>query len=181
MSNLKYFLSLAAMLAAFIFVGELVMAEQPHEVIVDEIEIIEAEEIGIKTIDEEFETLDVYEEVISEDKDMDESSVFEEEVLPVEPANKESEDVEEVEYDSPEAEPLMYEGNKEGVYFEANCFDCECHEYCYKCEECTLEEDIFWDEEINPENGWVFSKDCIVCGHGGCEPVDEEFVIQYSE
>ena len=173
-NKIKYFLSLTAMLALFIFVGELVMAEQPNKVIVDEMEIIDAEEIGIETIKNETKEVAIHEEIKAEDKNVYETPVSKEEIPVKSVEENKSKEVEEVEYDSPEAEPLMFEGYQEGIYFEPNCFDCELHEYCYKCEEHEIEIEYFWDEEINPNEGWVRSETCIICGHGGCEPITEE-------
>lgn len=162
------------------------MAEQPNEVIADEIEIIEAEEIGIRTIDNEVEEMVIYEEADAEDQIVDATLEVEEEI-PVEPVKEDvkSEEVEEEkeEYDSPEASPLMFEGYKEGVYFEANCFgDCEIHEYCYICPEHDIKAEVFIDEEINPENGWVYTETCVVCGHCPVsKPVDDKFVNEFTQ
>lgn len=140
---------------------------------------INAENIGIKEIEykEEVTEEDIYDETEPESEIMDEDVMVDEEI---------EEDVdceEETETENPECPECpegMCEGYEEGVYFEPNHFgDCELHEYCYICPECTIEEELFIDEDINPNNGWVLSKTCIVCGHGGCEPVTDKFVDTY--
>lgn len=182
--NIKYIISLITLLALVICLGNIAMAD---EVITDEkIEIIEAEDIGIKTIEK------VQEDEIIE-VPVDETDV-EDEVLDVPVQNKPEETEEEQEYESPEAVPVteeieeteapvgMVEGYEEGVYFEPNTFDCEAHEECYKCKECTIEESLFIDEEINPDGEhWVLCKICIVCGDTTNEPVDDNFINEYYE
>lgn len=183
--EIKYIVSLVTLLALFICVGNMVMAEE-KETIVDEktekIEIVKAEDIGIKEVEkvqEESPALPLpVNEVRTEDEVMD---------VPVQ--NKpESEPVDtEPEYESPEADPVevdefevpegMYEGYEEGVYFEPNCTSCDIHEACFVCEEHNYVEDFYCDEEINPNEGnWVLDRTCVICGHGNCEPVTEEFV-----
>ena len=171
-NNIKYFVSLIALLAVFICVGELVMAEN-YEVIKnemsEEMEVIKAEDIGVKAVEKEMETETVIAEAVAEDKVVDEAPVYKEEV------SEPIEDVEEPEYKSPE----VPEGLVEGVYFEPNS-ECEISEECYKCEECDFREELFIDEDINPEGEhWVLGKTCVVCGHGINEPVSEEFVCEH--
>lgn len=188
-NNIKYFLSLVTLLVVFICVGNMVMAEE-NEVIVneemEEIEIIEAEDIGMGTIPQEVEVIteDPVDEVVAEDEVVD---------VPVQVSKKQ-----EVTYESPEADLVeekaeeadevdeseipegMVTGYKEDVFFEPNCFDCETCDSCYKCEVCEFVEELYCDEEINPEGeNWVLGKMCVVCGHGSNEPMTEEAVDEY--
>lgn len=179
--NIKYFVLLFSLLTLFICVGNMVMAEE-NEVSNEEVKIIAAEEIGIETVgQQEVEIIEEHtdDENISEGEDMD---------VPIQ--NEEDEEVKESEdiYESPEANPIekpetnevtdnMVEGYEEGSYFEPNYFECEIEEECYKCDECIIEEDVFCDEEINPRDGhYVLDRQCIVCGHGSCVPVDDNLV-----
>ena len=149
------------------------------------IETINAEDIGIRTIPKEV-VEDVNEDVDIETENtvVDEVSVYVEDVeneIPVrtEPAETEEEDTlpEEAEPVEEEdlSEPLegMFEGYVSGEYLPINYYDCELHDGCYKCEECKLVEEICYDEEINSNGGWYLDKYCIVCGHGNCELIDE--------
>lgn len=189
-NNIKYFLSLIALLALVVCVGEMVMAEN-SEVIVEPL-TVNAEDIGIETIKNDAVIEEVIEdEIVDDSEDIAEEEVVEEEIDDeyIEDDFIESEDEivtddsaleNEPETESPEVPEGMCEGYEEGIYFEPNHFgDCELHEYCYICPECTIEEELFIDEDINPNNGWVLSKTCIVCGHGGCEPVTDKFVDAY--
>ena len=132
----------------------------------------EAQDLILSFIEE-----DIYDETEPESEIMDEDVMVDEEI------EEDADSEEETETENPECPECpegMCEGYEEGVYFEPNHFgDCELHEYCYICPECTIEEELFIDEDINPNNGWVLSKTCIVCGHGGCEPVTDKFVDTY--
>lgn len=146
----------------------------------DNIEMINADDIGIKTISKEV----VKDEIVileDENSDLDESPVYTEKVENEEPDYTEptktaKEDSLPEEAESVEKEYLdiplegMYEGYVSGEYFHINCYDCELHDGCYKCEECTLVEEISYDEELET---YIKEKFCIVCGHGSCESVDE--------
>lgn len=73
----------------------------------------------------------------------------------------------------------MCEGYEDGIYFKPNHFgDCELHEYCYICPNgCTIKEDLYIDENGN----WISDKTCIVCGHGTCELVTENYVNSFND
>lgn len=178
-NTIKYVLSLTALLVLFVCLGNMVMAEEKVITEVEEIEIIDAENIGIKEIEkiqEEVKTPETpVNKVATKDKVVDVPVQTESEKV------KQDEIKYEEEVESPEPPEGMVEGYEEGVYFEPNCFDCEIEEACYKCEECTFVEELFCDEEINPEGeNWVLSKTCTICGHGSCEPVDDNFVSEFS-
>ena len=134
------------------------------------IEVINAEDIGIKTVSHVYDTMPIVEEteadedvvVETKDKTVNVSVHKAKEVVKEEPVVKDTE--------VPEG---LYEGRKEGVYFHINTYDCEIHDGCYMCEEHTLSEEIGYDEEINPDGGWYRAIFCEVCGHGGCEPIHE--------
>lgn len=146
----------------------------------ENIETINANDIGIRTIQKEV----VKNEIIvseNENSDLDESPVYTEKVENEEPdyiesTKTEKENQEQEEAESVEEEDLdipfegMYEGYVSGEYFHVNCYDCELHDGCYKCEECTLVEEIDYNEELKT---YIKEKFCIVCGHGGCESIDE--------
>lgn len=124
--------------------------------------VIDAEAIGIKTIEKEV----VEDEVIdseTENKIVDEVPVYVEE---------EEEVLETEEEDLSEPPEGMVEGYESGVYFPINYYDCEMHEDgCYRCEECTYETSISYDEEADT---YMSEKWCTVCGHMTCEPIAEE-------
>lgn len=166
-------LALAAIAAACLVVTSYSEAKefQNSETIVEEIEIIDAEDIGVATIESNIEDEEevFFEE--EEEEDVYTPSLEEEEENEV----IEVEDEEEVSVDAPEG---LCEGYHEGVYFEPNCFDCEIHEYCYKCEVHEIQSEYFYDEDINPD-GYVYSEFCTVCGHGDCTPVTEEEYQEY--
>lgn len=174
-NNIKYFLSLIALLVLVICVGEMVMAEN-SEVIVEPL-TVNAEDIGIETIKNDAviedeivdDSEDIAEEEISDEYIKDEYIESEDEIV-----TDDSVLENEPETESPEVPEGMCEGYEEGVYFEPNHFgDCELHEYCYICEEHEFESEYFWDEDINPRYGWVYSETCVICGHGTCKPVKE--------
>lgn len=177
--TIKYVLSLITLLALFICVGNMVMAEEKVVAEVDEIEIIEAEDIGIKEIEKIQEEVKIPETPVNEatakDKAVDVPVQTESEKV------KQDEIKHEEEVESPEPPEGMVAGYEEDTYFEPNCFECELAEECYVCEECNMIEELCIDEEINP-NGehWVLFSYCDVCGNGGCEPVDDNFVSEFS-
>lgn len=142
------------------------------------IETINAEDIGIKTITKEEIKDDVIVSEI-ENSDMNENQVYSEEdenETSICTEQTETENMSQEEIDFIEEEDLseppqdMFEGYISGEYFNVNCYDCELHDGCYKCEECTLVEEIDYDEELET---YIKEKFCIVCGHGSCESVDE--------
>ena len=186
--TIKYILSLVALLTLFICIGNMVMAEEKVVAEVDEIEIIKAEDIGIKEIEKVQEEIIIPETTVDKTTTKDETMDISVQKKPeTKTENKQIREVikedpvaEEPEVESPEIPEGMVEGYEEGVYFEPNCFDCEIEEACYKCEECTFVEELFCDEEINPEGeNWVLSKTCTVCGHGGCEPMTDDAANEY--
>lgn len=147
------------------------------------IETINAKDIGIKTITKE-EIKDEFVVSEIENSDMDENQVYSEEVedeilICTELAETEEEDTLQEEIEPIEEEDLseppqdMYEGYVSGEYFNVNCYDCELHDKCYKCEECTLVEEIGYDEEVNSNDGYYLYTYCVVCGHGEFTPIDE--------
>lgn len=154
--------------ACFIAVKTLDAQESQTSLIEKEVEVIDAEAIGIKTKIQEENTDNTQEEKEEEEKEIIENK---------EECYTETETVEVIEEEEEEEENIcpenLYEGYEEGNYFEPNCFDCELHEYCYECEEHEFESEYFWDEDINPRYGWVYSETCVVCGHGTCKPVKE--------
>ena len=165
MNNIKriliVILALAAMAGACLVVTT--YSEAKESQIIEtldekELEVINGEEIGIVINTQEKEEVEIIEAPshIEEDKNLStaENDNFETE--------------------SPEVPEGLSEGYEEGVYFEPNCFDCELHEYCYKCEQHEIETEYFYDEEINPNSGWVYSETCVICGHGECRPATED-------
>ena len=186
-NSIKYLVSFITLLAVVICIGNMVMAEDneiiTNKMLEEEIEIIKAEEIGIKEIEKQTIKESATAETVVENKTIDENLSYKEEVPVV--AEENSNEVPAYDEKNEIAEETeaneKYEGYEEGVYFEPNCFgDCPLHDSCYICSECTFVEELFCDEEINPEGeNWVLSKTCIVCGHGGCEPVTDEFANNY--
>lgn len=149
----------------------------------EEMDVIMAEDIGIVTIEEDKEKYvyienenpcmdDVSEnKEISTKKEVHNTNKKEVAVKEQECLEDEIED-EEIIADCPEG---MSEGYIAGTFFEPNHFgDCELHEYCYICPECTIVEEIGRDEDINPNGGWYLDRCCIVCGHGTCEAITRE-------
>lgn len=171
---------LAITIIATLVLGTISFAKyEPNEIKEnDNIETIYAEDIGIKAIEKEVATNEI---IIPETENqvMDESPVYMEKVENEETAEAEKEDTLPEETEPVEEEDLseppegMYEGYVSGEYFPINCYDCELHDGCYKCEECKLVEEIDYDEEINPNGGCYLYKYCVVCGHGECTPIDE--------
>lgn len=186
-NNIKYIISLIVLTAAFICLGNMVMAEN-HKVVanetVEEKEVIKAENIGVKTIEKEIVEEPVVAEAIAEDKTVDENPVNEDPVYKEETEPVKEEDLvdDEPVYESPEVPEGKVEGYIEGEYFDPNTTECEISEECYKCEECDFREELFIDEDMNPEGEhWVLGKTCVVCGHGTNEPVTEEFACEYGD
>lgn len=161
--NIKYALSLIALLVLFIGVGNISMAEKSNEII--EPVVIEAKDIGIKEINEE--AINDDSEVETKDTDAPIQNVQD---METEKPKDESE------IESSPTPKGMYEGYEEGIYFEPNTKACEIHEECYICEKCEIESEYFYDEDINPNGGWVYDEYCVVCGHGTCTPVSEKEV-----
>lgn len=171
---------LAVAVIATFLIGTMSFAQEYNaEIPEEEIQVIDADEIGVKTMDhlgeanvmveETEEDEDVAIEV--EDKDVDEAAP---------PAKKIVEEDLIVEEDT-EVPEGMFEGRVESVYLPVNNYDCEIHDGCHKCEKCTLSEEIGYDEEINPNGGWYRAKFCDICGHGGCEPITESEYDDYFE
>lgn len=158
-------LSLMIMEAAcFVAVKTLDAQESQPSLVEEEIEVIDAEVLGIETKIQEENTDNTQEEEEKEIIENQKECYAETETVEV---------IEEEEEEGNICPENMHEGYEEGTYFEPNCFDCELHEYCYMCEEHEFESEYFWDEDINPRYGWVYSETCIVCGHGTCKPVKE--------
>lgn len=168
MKNIKYFISIIALLFFFTIIGGSAMA---NDAVINETdkkdEIINAEDIGIEIIEDDVE-VDTEEEII-EDDEYESDEEIDEDI-----------DDEDVELESPEPPEDMCEGYEEGVYFEPNHFgDCEIHEYCYICPTCTFEEDVYTDVDEDGNTIWMANKACVVCGHGTCEDVTEEYAYDF--
>ena len=149
-------------------------AKAEDQEVTDEIFVIDAEDIGIKTIKKE--TVKDEDVVIETESEILDDSVrkkemeYEKRSYEIEKEEQEQEAIETVEEeDLTEPPEGMVEGYEEGVYFEPNWFECEVCEYCYKCDECTIETTYSYDEEGN----YIREETCIVCGHGTSEPVEE--------
>lgn len=161
-------LSLVIMAAACLIAVKTLDAQEIYQPLLTEekLDVIKAEDIGIVIKEKKIYTVEEEKEVISEEE--------RENYINTE------EDKEDIYFEEEEEEIIcpegMYEGYEEGVYFEPNYFDCELHEYCYMCENHEIESEYFWDEDINPRNGWVYSETCIICGHGTCKPVTKDKV-----
>lgn len=173
MNNIKriliVILALAAMAGACLVVttySEAKESQITEALVEEELEVIDGEEIGIV-----INTKETEEEVEIEEEEIIETPSYTEEDEDVDSTIEENEDLE---TKSPEVPEGLSEGYEEGVYFKPNCFDCELHEYCYKCEQHEIETEYFWDEDINPRHGWVYSETCIICGHGECRPATED-------
>lgn len=141
---------------------------------IDNIETINAEDIGIETIevDEKHEQIVDETEIVSDEEEIvvDDESIEEEMEEEIE---KEIDEPIEEEIDESEPPAGMCEGYESGVYLPVNS-SCELHEECHRCEQCVFEEEIFCDDEINPDGEHlVLNKTCIICGHGTCTPIDE--------
>lgn len=155
---------IAMILVMILSIGSVASAmtkdEEPEVNEVIEVIEIDAEDIGIETIETEVEE---DEDVITEDEDlaMDEDYIQEEEPEVTEPVEEE---------DTSEPPEGMAEGYVAGEYFPVNCYDCELHTECFKCEECTFEEEESYDED---RDIYMLDKWCIVCGHGTSEPLEE--------
>lgn len=172
MKKLIIILVFAAMIGTCLTTTTSIYAHE--EKIEEEMEVINAEDIGLKTIEME----DKEDEVIiieKEEKVEDEVQKNKDEFI-LENEEEKDDDNNEVEVESPEVPEGLYEGYEEGIYFEPNCFNCELHEFCYQCDKHEIEVEYFYDEEINPNGGWVKTETCIICGHGIYNPVSEEEV-----
>ena len=173
---------LATIIIATLVLGTVSFAKnEPNEIKEnDNIETIYAEDVGIKAIEKEVATNEI---IIPETENtvVDEIPVYVEDLEYETPTytETEEEDTSQEEAEPVEEEDLseppkgMIEGYVSGEYYPINCYDCELHDGCYKCEKCTIEEEIGYDEEINPNGGWYLDKYCVICGHGNCELIDE--------
>ena len=150
------------------------------------IETINAEDVGIRTISKEV----VEDEIViheDENSDLDEAPIYEEEVEDetpnyIEPTETDEEDTLQEEVEPVEDEDLdippegMCEGYEAGVYLPVNS-SCELHSECYRCEQCTYERTLSYDEELEM---YIGEETCIVCGHGTCVEITEEEVDDYA-
>lgn len=180
-ANRKIITFVLACILAFTSITYNVMArENSTDSIVEEEIVIDAEDVGIETIEEyevlpENDTEKVYHEenVEVEYEETESYNIPEEE--PVE-ETEENYDTEIVSEEPSEEMEIEYE---EDAFVEPNCFDCETCEECYKCDECTYTEEVGFDEDINPNGGYYLDKYCTVCGHGTSVPISEEEYINY--
>lgn len=164
-----------ALVAAFLL-PIFTIAEDTDAECEEETVVINAEDIGIKEIKNELEEADSTEEVVVEDESYNENIIHTEGDFEQKETDKDSiSESDEEDVVIPECPEGMSEGYVEGIFFEPNHFgDCNLHEYCYICPECTIVEEVGYDEEINPNGGWYLDKCCIVCGHGTCTPITEK-------
>lgn len=162
---------IALILVLILSIGSVASAMTEDEEIIDEIvEVtkIDAEDIGIKTIEKEgIED----EEIVSDSEPVISDTEI---VIP----EVESESLDEdwgqatgtTEEDLSEPPEGMYEGFYEGEYYPVNCYDCDIHSECYKCKECTIETTYSYDEY----DKYIKEDICIVCGHTTCTPIEED-------
>lgn len=144
--------AILALILVFAFGSVASAMTKDEEEVIDEVIEIEAEDIGIKTIETEVEE---DEDVTSETENqiVDEDEALETEEEPSEP-------------------PVgMVEGYIQGTYFEPNTYDEETGEYNYFCDKCEYAHCVSVDD-----NGYIYEEWCIVCGNGTDTRItDEEF------
>lgn len=172
---------LAVAVIATFFVANLTFAKE-SEPVQNDMQVIDAEDIGIKTVETEVledevmvieaesEVLDaepVYEEDVEYEEPETDHEIQEEESEPEETEPKEEE------VESPEPPEGMVEGYEKGVYFYPNENDCEIREECYKCED---DDHIYAHSVCMDDRGYVLDEWCTICGHGTSKRItDEEF------
>jgi hypothetical protein len=181
---------LAVAVIATFLIGTMSFAQEyDAEIPTEDIQVINAESIGIKTIPKEVATDEI---IIPENENptVDETTVYEEEVeyekpVQTEPAETKKEDslqkaIEPVEEEDLSEPPEgMYEGCVSGEYLPINYYDCELHDGCYMCEEHRYEESIGWEEENGVAVKWWLERFCTVCGHGTSIEISEEEAINF--
>lgn len=149
--------------------------EYDAEIPTEEMEVIDAASIGIKTMDTEV----LEDEIIvpeAENPIMDED-VHKEKSVKEETVYAEADQEEAVPVEEDVIPEGMYEGYEEGVYLPINSA-CELHAAgCYKCEECTWQRTLSYDEE---REQYIGEEYCIVCGHGTCIEIAEDAIEDYA-
>lgn len=147
--NIKYLLSLIALLLLFVSIGNIVMADETQY----DMEVIDAKSIGIEGIENKNEIIE--EEFINDDSKVENKNmdVHVQDSKTETPEKSESNTVPEG-YD---------EGYVEGTYFKPNENDCEVCEECYNCED---EGHIYIHCVYHDEDSYVLEEWCEICGHG---------------
>lgn len=183
---------LAIAVIATFFIGTMSFAQEyDAKIPTEDIHVINAESIGIKTIPKEV----VKDEIViheTENTVVDATTLYEKEIENESPTYKESAETEKEKQKQKKTEPVeeedlseppegMYEGCVSGEYLPINYYDCELHDGCYMCEEHRYEESIGWEEENGVAVKWWLERFCTVCGHGTSIEMSEEEYLEYIE
>lgn len=151
MKNIKYILSIITVLTIVCGAGSVAMADKDKEIISEEVIEINAEDIGIKEINNNLEDEELIEEDVIESND----EFVDESIKP----NIDNEPVTE--------SPTPPEGKVEkyivGDYSDPNENDCDIDEECYDCED----DSHMYVHCVSMENDtYIYEEWCEVCGHG---------------
>lgn len=148
---------------------------------VEEVVVINAEDIGVKTIEKEV-VEDEPVVVEAENQTVDEIRVQKEKVT-YEPKKEvqEQEEAEPVEEEDLSEPPEgMFEGYISGEYLPVNYYECELHDGCYMCKDHNYEIS-YSKSKYNGELKYYCEKICVICGHGKNKEITESEYNDYFE
>lgn len=189
---------LAVAVIATFLIGTMSFAQEYNaEIPKEEMQVINADDIGVKTMDhftditEKVEDVNEDVDIETENTVVDEVPVYVEDLeneIPVrtKPAETEKEDTLPEEAEPVEEEDLseppegMFEGYISGEYLPVNYYECELHDGCHMCENHNYKIS-YSSSESNGEFKYYHEKVCVICGHGKNEEITESEYNDYFE
>lgn len=179
---------LAVAVIATFLIGTMSFAQEYNaEIPKKEIAVIDADEIGVKTMKTEVVEDEVIapeaedpavDEVVRGEKTNEKSAKVYTETEKEKPKHKESEPVEEEDLSEPPEG--MYEGYNSGEYLPINFYECELHDGCYMCKDHNYEFS-YSKSKYNGELKYYCEKICVICGHGKNKEITESEYNDYFE
>lgn len=179
---------LAVAVIATFLIGTMSFAQEYNaEIPKEEMAVIDADEIGVKTMETEVVEDEVIapeaedpavDEVVRGEKTNEKSAKVYTETEKEKPKHKEAEPVEEEDLSEPPEG--MYEGYNSGEYLPINFYECELHDGCYMCKDHNYEIS-YSKSKYNGELKYYCEKICVICGHGKNKEITESEYNDYFE